>query len=403
MNSNIFLLNNIKSINKKIQAYTPSGIRNEDENPLNSGEIIYFINKIGDSGLENKGISGLKILNDISFIPLSEYLGYIYTGLFNQYETLEYDIDENNLPKIEKRIVENFNFEELINKNNLSDRIAVGYNHNLIILNDGRVTGWGFNTYGELNIPSSIQEKTVKVYAGKDYSFAILNSGIITGWGDNSSNQLNVPPEIINSGLDLSCGNDHVLAILKNGRITGWGNNTLGQINIPPELQFNAKQILAGNGISFALSNNNQILMWGNVFYRDNIPIDIQGKTKKIFGQYNHRLALTEENIIYAWGENNANQSMLPFDQFSYSFLIASAGENHSIAISNDALITGWGGLYSPIPSELISTGIIDLFCGQNHTVVILYDGKVTGWGVTMDDYGDAMKIAFPANLNLFD
>jgi alpha-tubulin suppressor-like RCC1 family protein len=404
MSLNVYSLNYIKSINKKIQVATPSGIRNEDDIPLNSGEINYFINNIGDTGLENKGISGLKILNDISFIPLSEYLGYIYTGLFNQYEVLEYDADENNLPKIEKRIVENFNFEQLINKNDILNRVAIGYNHNLIILNDGTVTGWGSNSDGKLNIPSSIQEKTIGVYAGSDYSFAILNSGIITGWGSNSYNKLDVPLQIVNSGLALSCGKNHVLAILKNGQITGWGDNSFGQINIPPELQFNTKQILAANNVNFALLNNKEVLIWGNVHYKDLPPDSIQGKAKKIFGQYDHRLAITEDDIIFAWGSNDLRQTEIPFDPFSFSFITASAGVGHNLAISNEAFITGWGeggnedGVpYAQIPSELLSTGIIDLFCGANHSIVILHNGSITGWGDNSQG-----QISIPTNLNLF-
>ena len=69
-------------------------------------------------------------------------------------------------------------------------------NHNLALLKDGRVTGWGSNLYGESTIPIGIGTGAAQVSAGWYQSFALLKDGRVTGWGNNGGGQLNVPKSI---------------------------------------------------------------------------------------------------------------------------------------------------------------------------------------------------------------
>ena len=58
---------------------------------------------------------------------------------------------------------------------------------------NGSVVGWGYNDYGQINIPQSAQSGVTAIAAGGYHSLALKSDGSVVGWGRNEYGQINIP------------------------------------------------------------------------------------------------------------------------------------------------------------------------------------------------------------------
>ena len=63
-------------------------------------------------------------------------------------------------------------------------QVAAGASHCLALLNNGTVSGWGSNSYGETTIPAGLTE-IIAIAAGDHFSLALKSNGTVYGWGRN--------------------------------------------------------------------------------------------------------------------------------------------------------------------------------------------------------------------------
>lgn len=123
----------------------------------------------------------------------------------------------------------------------------------MAIKNDGTVVAWGYNAYGQTNVPSGLSG-VVAVAAGWYHSLALREDGTVTAWGRNSWSQTNVP-----AGLDnvvaVSAGADDSIALRNDGTVVAWGGGSSGQTNVPPWLS-NVVAIASGQDHHLALLND---------------------------------------------------------------------------------------------------------------------------------------------------
>jgi len=112
------------------------------------------------------------------------------------------------------------------------ESIAAGRNHNLALLTNGTVVGWGDNGFGQASPPANLSN-VVAITAGDLHSAALCSNGTVVVWGDDTFGQTNVPPGLSNV-VALAAGDFHTLALLSNGTVVAWGNNTYGQLDVPP-------------------------------------------------------------------------------------------------------------------------------------------------------------------------
>jgi parallel beta-helix repeat protein len=113
----------------------------------------------------------------------------------------------------------------------LVQAIAAGRNHNLALLPDSTVIGWGDNSFGQASPPSNLTN-VVAITAGYLHSAALCSNGTVVVWGDNTFGQTNVPPGLSNV-VAIAAGDFHTLALLSNGAVVGWGDDTFGQLDVP--------------------------------------------------------------------------------------------------------------------------------------------------------------------------
>ena len=137
--------------------------------------------------------------------------------------------------------------------------ITAGDVHTCALLNDGNITCWGDDDDGQLGNgatstgdidtpPTAItlpgSATATAITAGGFHTCALLNDGNITCWGDDRFGQLgngpitgdiDTPPAPITlpgnaTATAITAGAAHTCALLSTGNITCWGDDDFGQL-----------------------------------------------------------------------------------------------------------------------------------------------------------------------------
>ena len=127
--------------------------------------------------------------------------------------------------------------------------IAGGRNHNLALIYDGTVLGWGDNTFGQASPPAGLAG-VIAIAAGSTHSVALCTNGMVVAWGDNAFGQTNVPAGLSNV-VAIAAGDYHTYARRADGTVVGWGNNDFGQLNVPGAM---ANAIYISSGLYHGLA-----------------------------------------------------------------------------------------------------------------------------------------------------
>jgi alpha-tubulin suppressor-like RCC1 family protein len=143
-------------------------------------------------------------------------------------------------------------------------RIAAGFRHTCAITDDGTVTCFGYNSFGELGSitnngtgnPNPTPQPPIgfgpgrtatAITAGGNHMCALLDNGLVRCWGfnrygqlgavtnNNTSNPNPTPQPPVNLGAGrtataITAGANHTCALLDNGTVRCWGFNRYGQL-----------------------------------------------------------------------------------------------------------------------------------------------------------------------------
>lgn len=296
--------------------------------------------------------------------------------------------------------------------------VAVGANHALAIDVNGQLFAWGDNTNGQLgtgtgldaNVPVAVSTagfpvatRFISVAAYSDTSIALASNGQLYSWGNNSTGQLGdgtvvnraTPVEVSISGVvfkQIAVARSHALALAADGSIYSWGKNNSGQL---------------GDG-----SNVDTVVP---------IQVDTSGIVgSKVFvsiaagsGWSNgYSLGVTDDGGLYGWGENSYYQlgDGTSIDQTTpvaistsnvsagVEFEAVSAGAGHSLALTSDGRIYGWGVNWEgaigdgsntdrAIPVLVAASGpmsdesVVAISAGANHSMALTSNGQLFAWG----------------------
>jgi hypothetical protein len=83
---------------------------------------------------------------------------------------------------------------------------SLGFGHGIALHNNGTVSTWGNNSYGQKNIPPNLSN-VIAVAAGGYHNLALKSDGTVVAWGLNSSGQCNVPAALKNVAGIAARGN----------------------------------------------------------------------------------------------------------------------------------------------------------------------------------------------------
>jgi len=286
--------------------------------------------------------------------------------------------------------------------------ISSGWSHNCAILDDGTVSCWGWNIYGQLGDGTTTDRNTptqtstlgtgrtaVAISSGGAHTCAILDDGSVSCWGYNNKGQLgdgtttnrNTSTQTSSLGtgrtaVAISSGGYHTCAVLDDASVSCWGLNGDGQL---------------GDGTATDRSTPTQTSSLG------------VGRTAvAISSRLWHTCAILDDGTVSCWGWNiygqlgdgtNTNRNT-PTQTSSLgtgrTAVAISSGDTHTCAILDDATVSCWGGnaygglgdgtttlRTTPTQTSSLGTGrtAVAISSGNAHTCAILDDASVSCWG----------------------
>ena len=289
-----------------------------------------------------------------------------------------------------------------------SKKIASGGYHTCVILDNGSLSCWGDNRHGQLGDGTNTNRTTptpitsfgvdrfpVTIAAGNFHTCVALDDGSVSCWGRNMYGQLgdgsntdnSTPTQVSGFGPDmpviaLSAGPRHTCAILDDGSVSCWGHNNVGQL---------------GDGTTDNQNTPTQPLSLG------------EGRTaiSVATGGY-HTCAILDDGSVSCWGRNVYGQlgDQTNVDRFSPTptstlgegriATAISAGQGHSCATLDDGTVSCWGRnnhgqlgdgtdieTNEPIQTSSLGSGknAVSISIGRFHTCATLDDGSVSCWG----------------------
>jgi Immunoglobulin I-set domain/Regulator of chromosome condensation (RCC1) repeat len=146
--------------------------------------------------------------------------------------------------------------------------ISAGWYHWIAIKSDSTIATYGdgndsYTPSNPKNIPGGLSN-IVAVSAGLEMSLALKSDGTVVAWGWNAYGQTNVPPGLSNViAIATSSVAGHCLALRADGTVVAWGANWAGQTDVPAGLS-NVVAIAAGAEHSLALQADGTVVAWGD-------------------------------------------------------------------------------------------------------------------------------------------
>ena len=236
--------------------------------------------------------------------------------------------------------------------------ITAGTQHTCAILDNGSVSCWGPNNFGQLgdgtNTPDLVRNTptqtsslgtdrtAVAISAGRYHTCALLDDGSVSCWGRNNFGQLgdgtdtlrNTPTQTSSLGTDrtavaISAGFRHTCAILDDGSVSCWGSNNGGRL---------------GDGTTTDHSTPTQTSTLGTD--RTAIAITVGG---------DHTCAILDDGSVSCWGNNSGGQlgdgtttdRLTPTQTSSLgegrTAVAITAGYWYTCAILDDGSVSCWG------------------------------------------------------------
>ena len=259
------------------------------------------------------------------------------------------------------------------------------------------VSAWGFNDYGQTNVPVGLTN-VVGIACGSYNSLALLADGSVVVWGDNRYGGNFLPLGLTNV-VAIASGGVHSLALRRDGTVVAWGSNEQGESNVPVGLT-NVVAIACGGYQSLALQADGHLVAWGSRWDDDEqgygdptVPAGLTNVIAIAAGE-NFCVALRADGTAIAWGSDYDDLNVFPVpipDDLSNIVAIA-AGAYDILALLADGSVTAWGSYYGynntlerwdlfpvAVPSGL--SNVVAVAAGASQSLALRGDGTVIGLG----------------------
>jgi alpha-tubulin suppressor-like RCC1 family protein len=251
---------------------------------------------------------------------------------------------------------------------------SVNFDHALAVRGDGTVLGWGFNSFGQTNIPPSLGN-VLAVAAGADFSLVLQGAGTAVAWGLNAFGETNVPAGLTNAvavaayGATVGSFSPSCLALRSDGTVVAW---PLGAIQ-PPAGLTNAVAVAGGVWHVLALRSDGTVVTWGIDRLSNGVTTVPPGLTNApaiAAGAY-FSMALRADGTVVAWGEDSSGQTNVPPD-LTNAVAIA-AGDSHCLALRSDGTVVAWGAdLYGQTDLPPGLTNVVGIAAGGCSSIAVL-------------------------------
>jgi alpha-tubulin suppressor-like RCC1 family protein len=315
---------------------------------------------------------------------------------------------------------------------------AVGAAASCAISVDTSLRCWGLNNFGYLGAghvsairvsrPTLVTSTGVaKVAIGFRHMCSISVAHELRCWGLGTSGQLgigritgtdstNIPSNVILTNVaQVSLGDYHTCSVTTAGNVQCWGLNANGQLGVGNTSSLSAPSGVILSGIaqlsltatySCSLSGTGDVRCWGNVPVLGNVTtpsaVLCTGATQLATGP-NHICIVSNLGTVHCWGNGargqlgtgNTTSLSSPSSAILSGIVQIALGLDFSCALSTVGNVRCWGRNEIPIslgsstiastmvttPSDVILTGVSQLFA-QGATIGVLFsNGMVRCWG----------------------
>jgi alpha-tubulin suppressor-like RCC1 family protein len=344
---------------------------------LQTTAVTYTVwaNNSGDSFSEQINIT----INDYEPVPLN---------YFGENITLDYNQTMTPLSGFELR----------------PDLMAAGYDHSCAINDDGTVRCWGEGANGRLGYGGSADKSSptatsslgtgrtaIDISAGGDHTCAVLDNGSVTCWGGNTYGQLGdgttssrtTPTQTLSLGrpaVAVEAGWYFTCALLDNGAVSCWGKNNQGQL---------------GRGYENASTDTHQAT--------PGLTLPMPGGRPVLTMDISHYMAcgVVDNGSIACWGQYGGGQtpSLKTFFSDANPAKDVATGRYSACGLMVNGNVTCWGTgfLGTGGSGQTANPGVIwpnlgsgrtavHVELGRKHNCALLDNGAVKCWGD--DSYG---------------
>ena len=239
-----------------------------------------------------------------------------------------------------------------LGKDRLAKRVAVGFSHTCVLLDDHSIQCWGANDSGQLGdgtiinspVPVAVSigwgDRFGSLVAGDSHTCALNDIGILKCWGSNHRGQLGDGSEVDRtravrvkwkkSGYirTVVAGKDYTCGVGDDGILSCWGGNAYGQLgngstlphSLPEPVDLGGGRsvlaVAAGEAHLCAKLSDDSLVCWGNNGrgqlgdgvareYRGSV---VEGSFEAVVTGNAHSCALREDGGAECWGGNNFGQ-----------------------------------------------------------------------------------------------
>ena len=289
-------------------------------------------------------------------------------------------------------------FTEITTNTNDIKSIHCGYEHTLMLENDGTLWGCGLNDHGQLGLGDNTNRKTFtqattntndikQVYCGYYHTFILKNDGTLWGCGANGNGQLGLGDNTnrntftqVTTNADnikeIYCGGDYTFILENNGTLWSCGYNSYGQLGLGDTTDRNTftqvttntdniKSIYCGGCHTLILKNNGTLWSCG---YNKYGQLGLEDTTNRnTFTQ----VTTNADNIkeIYCGGD--------------YTFILENNGTLWGCGL-NDHGQLGLGNTTNRKTFTQATANIDDIkeiYCCYQHALILKNDGTLLGCG----------------------
>lgn len=151
--------------------------------------------------------------------------------------------------------------------------VACGVDHAVVVLEDGRVYGWGNGRKGQLSHPEEIvwtprkfadvDFKVVRAVCGREFTYLVgePSSGQHVVLGSNKWEVQSQAPGSVPNWKDIAASWGSIFVLEESGKITSWGRNDHGQL--APHGLPHIEMIAVGSEHVIALMKGGKVISWG--------------------------------------------------------------------------------------------------------------------------------------------
>lgn len=264
---------------------------------------------------------------------------------------------------------------------NYSNQVSAGREFSIYINVNGKVVGFGDNTYDQLNFDN--WSDIVQVSAGGFHTLGLKSDGTVVATGYNNFGQLEI--DLWTNIKQVSGGRYHSLGLTKDGTVVCVGEDKYGVCNTSSWT--NIIQVSAGRYNSYGLRKDGTVISTlDNEYGQANIS-NWTNMTQISAGTY-HVIGLKSDGTVVCVGGQKGD-GVCNVSSWSDIKQVVGAGY-HSIGLRNDGTVVAVGNNdYGQTETSGLKN-IKEISGGRFHTIAIDYNGKIIGIG--SNEFGQLPK-----------